>query len=504
MVRPFSFFRPFRLSGRLVVIVAMIVTATIWSVASCINAGVNDAPSDDLAHAWQTVWNVGHGHGFSHTHIPSEQNLSRLATHADFLLILLSPLSWIWPNYQVLLVFQAVVVAGGAWFLFVIARRQLKNDKTATGIAIAYLTAGMVAFPVWFQFHAVTLCLTFILALIEAIISHRRWWVVATWVALSLLTKEQVGFILGPLIALVAWSVHRRAVAVWLGVISVCYSVVLYALVLPAFPIPSNPDYLWRFYYASLGSSAQEILPRLLQPAELWTRLIEPRTVESALTLLLPLAFLPLVSPMTLLAGVALAPHWLSDPNSVNLSYQHNHVLAVPILWYASVRVIQGWQGRPWWPKRRKILAGVGVALTLLSYGIFSPYPWSLAGSSGAWRRNSELKALQRLNRTIPEEAVVGYSWGIPPIFRNRQTAYLLPHHLDQVDYAVIHTPASSLLRNYAKSYYQDLFDYFAKSTAFSVVYSSPTSMAYRRLPGKQPEAVPTDFYDPTPAGRGR
>src|SRR5262245_45405445 len=78
----------------------------------------------DLGIMTQTVWRVGHGFGFTFTNPEAGpagiHGLEALRTtiHADYILILLAPLSWFGRTWQNLLVLQAVVAAAGAWFIF--------------------------------------------------------------------------------------------------------------------------------------------------------------------------------------------------------------------------------------------------------------------------------------------------------------------------------------------------------------------------------------------------
>lgn len=487
-----------------VVIVAIIIAAVSWSFFSIRAVHVGEAFSDDLAHAWQTTWNVAHGNGFQHSHIPLHHNESRLATHADYILILLAPLTWLWPSYSVLMVAQAIIVAIGAWFLFLLGRRWLKDEALAAVLAACYLASGMVQFPVWWQFHGVTLALTSILALVEAIAARRRWWVVLAWLILSLITKEQVGFILGPLVWLVSRHVGRKKLGWWLFGGSVVYSLVHYLWIMPHFTPTEFPHFFWKFYYGSLGVTPGEILPKLLQPRELWHRIYELYTVDAGIVLLLPMLLIPLTHPWSILALMALAPHWLSDQSSVNGVYAQNHVLAVPILWTVTIIQLGRFQGHAWWGKlRRSILLGF-LGAALLSSSLRSPNFWSLTGSSQRMLVDPDLPKITELLRQVPSTAVVGYSWGLPPVSHNRKTVHVLPHGMDENTYILVHSVVSPPLKSFPETYYRPLFEYFDHDPAFQVVYRSTTIGLYSRRKNVEPGPWPKDFIDPTPSWTGR
>lgn len=465
---------------------------------------VGEAFSDDLAHAWQTTWNVAHGNGFEHSHIPLHHNASRLATHADYILILLAPFAWLWPSYGVLMVVQATVVAAGAWLLFLIARRWLKDEALGAILVICYLTSGMVQFPVWWQFHGVTLAMTFLLAMTEAILARRRWWIITLWLGLALITKEQVGFIAGPLAWLMSRNVKNQRLGWWFLGSSLLYSVVHYLWIMPPFAPQEFPHVFWQFYFSSLGTTPSQILPRLLQPLELWHRLFELYTVDSIIVLLVPLLLIPLFHPWSLLALLALLPHWLSDQSSVNGPYAQNHVLAVPILWLATLAQLQRWQGRAWWGMMRKFLIGSLLLAGVLGSVLRSPNPWSITGASQRMIIDSDLAKVKTLLNDVPSTAVVGYSWGLPPLSANRQTTHVLPYGLEENDYVIIHPSLAPIGERISSTYYQPLFRYFDHDQAFRSVYRSSTIGLYQRIPGKVPGQLPSDFIDPTPTWTSR
>jgi uncharacterized membrane protein len=285
---------------------------------------VGEGFSEDLAHTWQTVWNVANGNGFQHSHIPIHHNASRLATHADYILILLAPLAWVWPHYEVMMITQAVIVALGAWYIFLLGKHWIRDEAMAAMLAVMYLASGMVEFPVWWQFHGVTLAMTFVLAMVEALINHRRRWVAVLWLILALITKEQVGFIVGPLWWLMARKAGLKREAWWGALMAIAYSLIHYVLILPAFAPEEQRYIFWKFYFYTLGGTPQTVLPQLLQPAVLWHRLVEWVTLDSIIVLLAPVLLLPLLEPLSILALVALLPHWLSDQISVNSAYGQN------------------------------------------------------------------------------------------------------------------------------------------------------------------------------------
>src|SRR5258708_14883626 len=118
----------------------------------------------DLGNMAQTVWNSLHGRIFLFTNPTGTNEVSRLAFHADFILVLLAPFYDLWQNPKMLLLIQVVVVAAGSFFVYIIAKEVLKNRTLALVLAFIYLLNPSVERANIYDFHAVTLATTLFLA----------------------------------------------------------------------------------------------------------------------------------------------------------------------------------------------------------------------------------------------------------------------------------------------------------------------------------------------------
>src|ERR1035437_4386206 len=83
----------------------------------------------DLGNMDQTVWNAIHGRIFQLTDPNGTTNISRLAFHADFILVLISPLYLIWSSPEMLLLLQTVILGLGAIVVYFIAKNIIKNKN---------------------------------------------------------------------------------------------------------------------------------------------------------------------------------------------------------------------------------------------------------------------------------------------------------------------------------------------------------------------------------------
>lgn len=453
--------------------------AVYFSWLSDIKASNFDAHNHDLSHMWQSVWNVAHGHGFEFSLTGDHINVPRLSVHADYFLILLAPLSWLWPHYTVLLVVQAVGVALGAWFVERIARRWTGSTTLGLAFAAVYLLYGPLQFALLWNFHSIALAPLFILAAIDALLAHRRRWLVWIWLGLALMTKEQVGLILGPLLWVIArWSGQRRF-GWWLGGTAVAFSLLHFFVIIPALRDSGNSHFVWEFYYGSLGATLPEQIRGLMNPREFFGRLWQMIHLKNAMLLLLPLAGLSVLTPLSLLAILAILPHWLSDNPSQHTLLATNHVLALVVLfvgamWAVGVRVQRGQ-----WTANRVAL--VLLSASVLGSIVMSPFPWSVYGDPAMRRVDPEVRVLRQAHHLVPAEAVVGYSRGAGAEFRDRQYAWLLPQGMSDLDYAVVFT--SERTSTWAPMVDQDrrLNEFFRSTPAFTTVYTQGRLSIYRR-----------------------
>lgn len=486
-------------------VAAMFAYTAYFSWVSIIQAGVVDAYSDDLGHAWQTVWNVAHGYGFTMTHVPSFQTGSRLSIHADYLLIMLAPVAWIWQSYQVLVLVQAAAVAAGAWWIWKIAWRRIGYRPVAIVLAGAYLMYGPLQFPVIWQFHAVTVAVAFMLAMVEAIVYRRRVWIVWLWFGLALITKEQVGVVAGSLALIEWWRAGHRRMGWWAAVIGTVYSLVHFAIIIPAFRPAGDPHLVWKFYYGTEGSQTLTELLARVQPRILWSKLVTALHGENIVYFVTPLLGLPLFSWYFWLGIFWLLPHWLADDLTVNSLYAQNHVLAIPFIFLGIIDVLAKLRARFHHAPRAWIWPSLSFGLVfsiVVGSVIMSPFPWSLKYIHFHAMKDAELRQLTAVERTIPHTATVSYSFGLAPIFRSRPHVYVLPGGVTHSDYVVVY---ETLGRNGHRSNgadYRFYRSYLDTSAAFEPIYTSDRAAVYHRLSDHTSEPLPPAYRDPVTSPR--
>jgi uncharacterized membrane protein len=331
-------------------------------------------PHGDSAMYEEHLWNLLHGKGF-------RSYLDRgdlfLGEHVQVIHVLLVPIYLLWPSHLLLEACQSAALAAGAIPLFRIAIRHSGSARAATALAIAYLFYVPMQYldiAVDFKtFRPNSFEIPLFLLAFDAL-EGRRWRTFFVALALALFCQEDAATIIAPLGVWMALCGVRsaefgvrsaecgvrsageptvptdfrnpkseirnrvpplslRRMGASLAVFGTLYVILVIKLILPWF---RNGDVHFAQYFNELGSSSNEIVLNLIRHPELvLRRLTGVESIEFALALLVPLGFLPLLSPGRLAVAIPLfGVLCLSD--ITNSPQHHFHAPLVPVLLWAS------------------------------------------------------------------------------------------------------------------------------------------------------------------------
>lgn len=284
----------------------------------------------------QTVWNTAHGRFFQLTNPEGIETVSRLAFHADFILIFFAPLYWIWETPKVLLLIQVVVAGIGAFFVYLLADTLLKNKTLALTFATIYLLYPPLAWSVLFDFHAVVLATTFLLGATYFLIK-KKYILFIIFAILAALTKEQVWFVIA-LFGPVLFFNHKKRV---LGSMVFFVSLgMFYFLLWYAIPqVAATQGHFALSYFDSAGNSPSDLIKQsILSPQETISKILQPERLNYLQALFMPLGYLSILFPAWLIfAGADLALNLLSDKGELHEITYHYTAIITPFIFLCAM-----------------------------------------------------------------------------------------------------------------------------------------------------------------------
>jgi len=347
------------------VVIAFLAGAAIFAGFSIARHNAFNSKAYDLGLHAQVFWNTSHGRLLA----SSIEVDNYLGDHVSPIILLLAPLYLVWPDPRALLLLQGVVLAAGALPLAALARRRLEAKwPGGAHVAALLLALNFLAYPALgfvnrFEFHEEVLAVPLLLLAFWAL-EARRLGVLSLALALALLTKEDVGLTVAA-VGLWTWWRGRRGRTgpesphtgpdghgwagdpglqtlglLWAG-IGLAWSLLALFVLIPAFR-GAGSDTLSR--YAWLGNGPADVMATLLHdPGRVPAHLLgEPRRLWMLFKFLLPLGFLPLLSPAVLVALPSLAVNWLAGNLYQASIYFHYAAVVIPVLFAATVYGLEG------------------------------------------------------------------------------------------------------------------------------------------------------------------
>ncbi|NJN16096.1 MAG: DUF2079 domain-containing protein [Oscillochloris sp.] len=287
----------------------------------------------DLGLYDQTLWLISHGL----PNYSSSAGINMVGSHANLMLFPLALLYVVLPDPRALLVFQALGVGAAALPLYWLAR-----DRGAPWLgpvaALAYLAHPATQNLALFDFHVDSIAATLLIAALWAA-DRRRWILMGLLCAAVMLSKETFAPTVAWLgVLLIFWRREWRAGGLLIGA-SIVWFVIATRLIAPALVGRDESLHVGRFaqYGDSLGTIIWTMISR---PQLLFADLFKPEVPGYLLILLAPLAFLPLLSPVTILALPALAINLLSAADFQRTIDYHYSALTIAIFAVGSLQVL--------------------------------------------------------------------------------------------------------------------------------------------------------------------
>ena len=421
-------------SDLFILILMVLCYTAVFSLLSILRHN-SFASSFDLGNMDQTIWNTLHGRIF--TMSTADGNVSRLGTHADFILILLSPLYLLWNNVRMLLVFQSLALGMGAIPVYYLAKKILKNKLVSFGLVLLYLMNPGMQWANVYDFHGVVLAIPFLLAAFYFSYTKNWLWY---WVFffLALITKEEISLFLVVMGALNFVFLKNRRV----GLLSILIGLIWFPLMLFVF-IPhfnvNNQHWAFNTWFSTTKSDLDEH-----NYLDLVGSVKDSSAQSDSLgyyhQILEPFGYLPILGLPWVIMGIPeLVINVLSNNpgmKTITLHYESGIIPALVISSIFAVRYLQIIIG--FLAKFKKIKPKIpGIALSmilLLLTGVAmrndyhsGPLPLSPSCWCITYRETDDDDSFDALLQTIPKNASISASSEVRPHLTHRQNAFNLP-----------------------------------------------------------------------------
>lgn len=388
----------------------------------------------DLGNMDQTVWNTLHGRIFQLTDPNGTNIISRLAFHADFILVLLAPFYLLWQDPRMLLLIQTIILSLGSLFVYLIAKKILQNKTLALVFAFGFLLNPGVNYANLYDFHGVTLATTFLLGGWWAML-EKKWTIFSIFLILAGLTKEEVWVVVAMIGVYVAIVEKKKFLG---GTIAGLASLIFYLIFFKAIPHARGGDQFALSYYSDFGTSQVSIIKNILfSPSKTLPILLKQGRLLYLFQLLFPLGFLPLLFPLTLVFALPdLIINLFSNNTQLQQIYFQYTSVITPFLFISAIMGIKVLLKRL--PKIEKLVVYYLAILTIVNAYVFGPLPFAHSPNMSMFLDpQSDADIIDGFLNSLPFRYSIAATNTVGSHLSHRQLIYTIPIGLKQADVVV-------------------------------------------------------------------
>ncbi len=489
----------------IVLFLLILIYAVFFSSLTILRHWAFETHAWDLGIFTQSLWTTAYGNRFLY-HTPElfiNPSGSFLGVHFSPMLLVLSPLYWVAPMPETLLILQAFILSLAAFPIYKLARKFAGGRIAGLVFAFAYLIYPAVHYVNLYEFHVQTF-LPFFLAFTIYYVMKEDWHRYFPFLLLSLMVEEHAAQILAFLGLYMLWkyrssilkSLKERTFAdkrPLVAIITIVLSALWYWFTLwqrdTFFPI--NPlamsEFLGAPNFTTLGVENPLEIPLviILKPANAIQALINDGPVKLLYFVLLfgPLAFFSFSSPSLLIPTI---PYFIfslfSDARLHHMLGVHYESYTISFIFAAAIFGLRkNLQNHPFIKIKRPLK--IVMLFSLIFFVVASPvgpimsvfYPDPASFSYGEHE-----KTLTEVLTTIPANASILTQNNIFPHVSNRIQAYVIPSiHLNsglrelaisftnqtinEVEYILVDNATDALSTSFALSLLNSRNDFYLK-----------------------------------------
>jgi len=377
----------------------------------------------DLGNMVQAVSNTADGRILENTNVAGEQ-VSRLASHVDPILVVFAPLWMVWSSPAALAFVQIVAVGVGAVPVFWLTRRHSGSARTGALVGLAYLAYPWIGWAGVDAFHPVALSIPLFLFAIWFLDSDRLL-PFAVCAALAALTGELMGALVAALGIWYALGRGRTKPGAVIAASGAAWTLFSVYVVVPAFA--GKPSAYYGIFEHVGGSPLGVLRTAVTSPQKILATVTGSEDLLYAFLLGAPVAGAFLLAPG--LAAVALpqvAVNLLAIPGGNTDPHEHYVNAILPFL-FAAIAMGVGRLRAP----RRDQAAGLVLGLSLAATAAVGPWPATVLGAS-RWDplgipNDEHIRALEGAIERVPDDAPVSATNRLGSRLSGRRYFYSVP-----------------------------------------------------------------------------
>jgi uncharacterized membrane protein len=384
----------------------------------------------DLAMHTQTLGAILRGSSYS-----SIIAIPFLGNHMVLILYLIAPLYKIFPSAALLLYLQTFVLASGAWAVFRLAKREL---TPAWGVAMAatYLIYPPLIYMNLYEFHPIVFSTAFILyaLLFWKENSFKRFMLMLVFAAscqenISLMA---VGFGVFALFERKRW---------WWSVVPLVFGTVYFGIVVIYLLPKLNDKVGFLSIYAHLGKDMPEVITNIIiHPIHTLHLMTQPVKLNFIRSLLSPVGFLPLLSPLTWIPlGPILAQRLLSNRATEFVIAFHYQAEFIPFVFVSSIYAIRRLRNLP--VRILNLIPIIIIAgMPLLAFITSGPIPRIYKIFKPQKDGMALIEAKRNFIRQVPEEAKIAATFEFLSPLASHSVLHSM-HHITSGYYTLSDNP---------------------------------------------------------------
>ena len=387
----------------------------------------------DLGNMEQAVWNTINGRIFLFTNPDGIAPISRLAFHADFILILLAPFYFVWEHAKSLLLIQTVVLAFGAIYVYLISKQLIKDKTLSLVLSASYLINPSVQLVNLYDFHPVVLATTLLLGAYYYLI-NKKYFLFSVFLLLASLAKEQM-WVVTAIFGVYIFVIHKKKLAgSLLSVISLAIFYIIVSQIIPSF---HGKEHFALSYYSEFGSSPFEIIRNIIfSPNLVLTAIFSQSSLDYLLKIFLPFGFLPFFNPFSLVFTIPdFAINLLSNNIQLRQIYYQYTAVITPFLFISTIYAIR------LIAKKSKLFSFRFFTWYIFFFTLLAAYhtgPLPFAKFPNVSVFTKQLSYRDEINKTlkkIPQSASVAATNNIGSHLARRELLFTIPIGLYEADY---------------------------------------------------------------------